>query len=29
MTGSSSPLIRWEVIDYTPFEVLDYPDPDR
>jgi type II secretory pathway pseudopilin PulG len=23
------PLVRWEVLDYTPFEVLDFPDPDR
>ncbi len=23
------PLVRWEVLDYTPFEVQDYPDPDR
>jgi hypothetical protein len=23
------PLIRWEVLDYTPFEVEDYPDEDR
>ena len=23
------PLIRWEVLDYVPFEVLDYPDEDR
>ncbi|MBK8178292.1 MAG: hypothetical protein IPK67_05230 [Planctomycetes bacterium] len=23
------PLIRWEVLDYIPFEVLDYPDEDR
>jgi hypothetical protein len=19
------PLVRWEVLDYTPFEVLDFP----
>ena len=23
------PLVRWEVIDYTPFEVQDFPDEDR
>ncbi len=23
------PIVRWEVLDYTPFEVLDYPDDDR
>jgi glycosyltransferase involved in cell wall biosynthesis len=23
------PLVRWEVLDYSPFEVLDYPDDDR
>ncbi len=23
------PIIRWEVLDYTPFEVQDYPDEDR
>ncbi len=23
------PLVRWDVLDYTPFEVLDYPDPWR
>ncbi|HVS11363.1 MAG TPA: hypothetical protein VMS76_15945 [Planctomycetota bacterium] len=23
------PIVRWEVIDYTPFEVQDFPDPDR
>jgi hypothetical protein len=23
------PLVRWEVLDYMPFEVLDYPDEDR
>jgi hypothetical protein len=23
------PIVRWEVLDYTPFEVLDYPDADR
>ncbi len=23
------PLVRWEVLDYRPFEVQDYPDPDR
>ena len=23
------PIVRWEVLDYLPFEVLDYPDEDR
>jgi hypothetical protein len=23
------PIVRWEVLDYTPFEVQDYPDEDR
>jgi len=23
------PIVRWEVLDYLPFEVLDYPDDDR
>ena len=23
------PLVRWEVLDYTPFEVQDFPDEDR
>jgi len=23
------PIVRWEVLDYTPFEVQDYPDDDR
>jgi hypothetical protein len=23
------PIVRWEVLDYTPFEVLDYPDENR
>jgi hypothetical protein len=23
------PLVRWEVLDYIPIEVLDYPDQDR
>ena len=23
------PVVRWEVLDYVPFEVLDYPDEDR
>ncbi len=23
------PIIRWEVLDYTPFEVQDFPDEDR
>jgi len=23
------PLLRWEVVDYVPFEVLDYPDEER
>jgi hypothetical protein len=23
------PLVRWEVLDYVPFDVLDYPDEDR
>jgi hypothetical protein len=23
------PIIRWDVLDYTPFEVLDYPDEER
>ena len=23
------PLVRWEVLDYVPFEVLDFPDDDR
>jgi hypothetical protein len=23
------PLVRWEVLDYLPIEVLDYPDEDR
>ncbi len=23
------PLIRWEVLDYVPYEILDYPDDDR
>jgi type II secretory pathway pseudopilin PulG len=23
------PLVRWDVIEYTPFEVLDFPDEDR
>lgn len=23
------PLVRWEVLDYTPLEVLDFPDRDR
>ncbi|MCC7012611.1 MAG: hypothetical protein IT454_08630 [Planctomycetes bacterium] len=23
------PIVRWEVLDYTPFEVVDYPDEDR
>jgi flagellar basal body-associated protein FliL len=23
------PLVRWEVLDYVPYEVLDYPDEDR
>lgn len=23
------PIVRWEVLDYTPLEVLDYPDEDR
>jgi len=23
------PVVRWEVVDYVPFEVLDYPDEDR
>jgi hypothetical protein len=23
------PIVRWEVVDYVPFEVLDFPDEDR
>ena len=23
------PLVRWEVLDYMPFEVLDFPEEDR
>jgi hypothetical protein len=23
------PIVRWEALDFTPFEVLDYPDEDR
>ena len=23
------PIIRWEVVDYVPYQVLDYPDEDR
>jgi len=23
------PIVRWELLDYTPFEVLDFPDEDR
>ena len=23
------PLVRWEVLDYVPFEVLDFPDEER
>jgi hypothetical protein len=24
-----TPLVRWEVLDYVPYEVLDYPEEDR
>jgi hypothetical protein len=23
------PIVRWEVLDYSPYEVLDYPDEER
>jgi hypothetical protein len=23
------PIVRWEVLDYVPFEVQDYPEDDR
>ena len=23
------PIVRWEVLDHVPYEVLDYPDEDR
>jgi hypothetical protein len=24
-----TPIVRWEVLDYVPFEVQDYPDEKR
>ena len=23
------PIVRWEILDYVPFEVQDFPDDDR